>query len=297
LRRLKRQIRPDAALLFGGPETFLARFLPGVPRIRFRGQDRDMVGPLDPWKNRLNMQPCAAVLVPARGLEERFRPIWPRLLRTVALGVDTHKFVFQADALAKPRRPTLRIVGRLDPIKGHAAFFAIFHHLLQRWPGGRPAPFLEVIGQPANISAEQLRAAALAAGLRESEDWALCTERVADIAARMSATDVGVIPSLGSEVICRVAEDFLVCGAPLFVSGVGALAESIVELGFGVSYRGLGVADSVQALQALLEKSMLETEGQRAARATAAVGYFSLERMGRELSLMLEELLTADPSD
>ena len=103
LRRLKKSINPDAVLLFGGPESFLARFIPRTLRVRFRGQDKDVTDPLPPLKTRLNMQHCVAMLVPARILEERFQnivwqPVWP-----VTLGIDTGKFYFQPDAFAEVR--------------------------------------------------------------------------------------------------------------------------------------------------------------------------------------------------
>lgn len=297
LRRLKKSINPDAVFLFGGPETFLARFIPRTLRVRFRGQDKDVTDRLPPLKTRLNMQHCVGMLVPARILEERFQNIIWQPVWSVTLGVDSGKYYFHPEAFAEVRRPTLRILGRLDPIKGHQSFFSIFRQVLRLWPKNRPEPFLEIIGEGANISPEQLRRMAADHRLREGENWRLRAERVERISEVMSATDLAVISSLGSEVICRVAEEFLLCGVPLFVSGVGSLEECLVDKSFGSSYRGLSEERAATLLTEKLWQASQESPSQRQARAEAARQLFSLETMGKELSLMLDALRSGDPDD
>jgi glycosyltransferase involved in cell wall biosynthesis len=297
LRRLKRSIKPDAVLLFGGPETFLARFIPKTLRVRFRGQDKDMTDRLPPLKTRLNVQHCVAMLVPARILADRFQNIIWQPVWSVTLGIDTGRFYFHPEAFAVERRPTLRILGRLDPIKGHQAFFSIFRQLLRLWPKNRPEPFLEIIGEGANISPEQLRRMAADHRLREGENWRLRSERVERISEVMSSTDLAVISSLGSEVICRVAEEFLLCGVPLFVSGVGSLEECLVDKNFGSSYRGLSEERAATLLTEKLWQASQESSVQRQARADAARQHFSLEAMGGQLSTMLDALRSEDPDD
>jgi glycosyltransferase involved in cell wall biosynthesis len=297
LRRLKKSIKPDAILLFGGPESFLARFLPGTLRIRFRGQDKDVTDRLPPLKTRLNMQHCVAMLVPAKILQERFQNIIWQPVWSVTLGIDTGRFYFHPEAFATMRRPTLRILGRLDPIKGHQTFFSIFRQVLRLWPKNRPEPFLEIIGEGANISPEQLRRMAADHRLREGENWRLRSERVERISEVMSATDLAVISSSGSEVICRVAEEFLLCGVPLFVSGVGSLEECLFDKTFGSSYRGLSEERAATLLTEKLWQASQESTMQRQARADAARQLFSLEAMGRQLSTMLDALRSEDPDD
>ncbi len=297
LRRIKKSIKPDAILLFGGPETFLARFMPGTLRIRFRGQDKDATDPLPPIKTRLNMQHCVAMLVPAKLLQDRFQDIIWQPVWSVTLGIDTGRFFFHPAAFAAVRRPTLRILGRLDPIKGHQSFFSIFRQLLRLWPKNRPEPFLEIIGEGANISPEQLRRMAADHRLREGENWRLRSERVEQISELMSSTDLAVISSLGSEVICRVAEEFLLCGVPLFVSGVGSLEECLLDKNFGSSYRGLSEERAATLLTEKLWQASQETASQRQMRADAARQLYSLEAMGQELSSMLDALRSEDPDD
>ena len=113
----------------------------------------------------------------------------------------------------------------------------------------------------------------------------------------MSATDLAVISSLGSEVICRVAEEFLLCGVPLFVSGVGSLEECLVDKSFGSSYRGLSEERAATLLTEKLWQASQESTIERQARAEAARQLFSLEAMGKELSTMLDALRSEDPDD
>ena len=268
----------------------VVRLLPGVLRIRFRGQDRDLSDPLPPVRTRLNMQHCSGVLVPARILQHRFQNILWQPVRSVALGVDSDVFHFDAKAYAEERRPTLRILGRLDPIKGHQHFFGIFRQVLRLWPKNRPQPWLEIIGQAANISAADLQRMAGEQGLREGENWRLVSDRVTNLAERMSGTDLAVISSLGSEVICRVAEEFLLCGVPLCVSGVGALEECLLEKSFGCSYRQLNAERTATLLTEKLWQASRETQADRKARAAAASQFFSLGAMGRQLVDLLSEL-------
>ena len=74
LRAYARILMPTVIVTYGGPETFLARFL-GVPVVRFRGQDSDLTGPLTALGLRANMGFCQAILTPAKVVRDRFRPI------------------------------------------------------------------------------------------------------------------------------------------------------------------------------------------------------------------------------
>ncbi len=297
LRRLSRRIKPDAIYLFGGPESFLSRLLPGMTKIRFRGQDKDVTEPLSAWKNRLNMNHCRSVLVPAKILQDRWAPILHQPVQTVYLGVDERKFSFHVESLLKQSRPTLRILGRLDPIKGHQKFFEVYQELLKGWRQDRPRPFLEIIGQPANISESQLRGFAKEQNLLEGQDWQLCAERIPDLSHRLSGTHLGVISSLGSEVICRVAEEFLLCGVPLFLSGVGSLEECLREKNFGYSFRGMDVKQTALLLEQALWQAFQEQEATRFDRAQAARSSFSLESMGHSLEQALNAIKTQGRSD
>lgn len=286
------RLQPDLVLLFGGRETFLVRFLGSVPKVRFRGQDSDAMVPLTPTRTRLSMSHCQALLTPARLIEERFAQVMqPKPVHQVMLGLDPARYALQAEAWRPSERPLLRILGRLDPIKGQREFFPLYRRLLSLWPASEPEPLLEVVGLPANLSEEDLRSAARAAGLREGRDWRLRAEKVEDLRSLLASTHLGLISSLGSEIICRVAAEFLMAGCPILVSGVGALEECLFSESAGASYRGLSEDAVVALLARWLLRSFHEGVGQKAERSRAAVERFSLATMGQVLDLTLRPYL------
>jgi glycosyltransferase involved in cell wall biosynthesis len=76
-------------------------------------------------------------------------------------------------------------------------------------------------------------------------------ERVRDIAVWMRQSSFGLIPSLGSEVICRVAVEFLQQGTPLVSSNVGALAE-VLPRSCALIYESKGSQELASALEKAL---------------------------------------------
>ncbi|MEY2987101.1 MAG: hypothetical protein RJB13_622, partial [Pseudomonadota bacterium] len=138
--------------------------------------------------------------------------------------------------------PTITVVGRFDPVKGHketlrAASSANFKSYL------KPEQWVQLvfIGESQNIAAPDLVQDAIGAiggSLRQLSDhrWLIesaekkvrvliIDERIRDIEVWMRQSSFGLIPSLGSEVICRVAVEFLQQGTPLISSDAGALSE------------------------------------------------------------------------
>ncbi len=291
LRQTAKAFQPEVIICYGGPETSLLQLLPKGPALwRFRGQNEDALRQRAGRLFQFSHRHLHGMLTPSSILADRLRQQWlaSKPVTAVALGLASQHWNFQADAYAKAERPTLRIVGRFDPIKGHGPFFLWFRMLLDVWPQGEPQPWLEVIGEPANIPTAHLHAFARDVGLRHGQDYDIVDQRLSDLDARMSATHLGVICSQGSEVICRVAEEFLLCGCPLFVSGVGSLEDCLQHDGFGVSYRQMEPTVAVATLKQWLWQSWREDAALRAARAEAAKQAFSLETMGKALVAALQ---------
>lgn len=138
--------------------------------------------------------------------------------------------------------PTMTVVGRFDPVKGHketilAAARANFLTYL------KPDQWVQLvfIGESQNIAAHELVQDAIDAtrGTLQQLDahrWLIeshekrirvliIDERIRDIELWMRQSSFGLIPSLDSEVICRVAVEFLQQGTPLISSDAGALGE------------------------------------------------------------------------
>lgn len=139
-------------------------------------------------------------------------------------------------------QPTFTVVGRYDPVKGHketinALALANFKDYLKadQWVQ------VVFIGESQNVSASSLfehacRTFSTKGYQLSDKRWLLevpdkrirlliIDERVHDVALWMRQSSFGLIPSLGSEVICRVAVEFLQQGTPLISSNAGALAE------------------------------------------------------------------------
>ncbi|RYZ75205.1 MAG: hypothetical protein EOP04_33625, partial [Proteobacteria bacterium] len=149
LNTIRKTLKPDIILTFGGPETFISRFLQ-TPVVRFRGQDKDLTHPVSTLEAKLNLNFCKGLLTPAKIIQEKFAVALPQKpIASILLGLDSKTFHYQTRT--EPR-PTLLIVGRLDPIKGHREFFKTFQNLIQSWPSSRPRPFLKIIGQRSNVS-------------------------------------------------------------------------------------------------------------------------------------------------
>ncbi|MDD2772322.1 MAG: glycosyltransferase [Elusimicrobiales bacterium] len=131
------------------------------------------------------------------------------------------------DGFAPPSQKNLNvfnigIVARLDPVKGHKTALEAFTLLLKTRPNSR----LEIAGEDKNVSARQLREYAAALGVENAVSF---RGRVEDVFRYMSGFSAGLIPSLGSEAVSRVALEWLACGVPVIASRVGGLPDLIKD--------------------------------------------------------------------
>lgn len=77
------------------------------------------------------------------------------------------------------------------------------------------------------------------------------TGRVGDVAACLSALDVGVIASLWSETIARAALEIMACGRPLVSTSVGVMPDLLPA-------EALAAPGDVDALTALLRRAVVD---------------------------------------
>jgi glycosyltransferase involved in cell wall biosynthesis len=289
IKLLERSIIPKVVFVYGGPESVLVQLASlDAKIIRFRGQDGELEKAQKRFTQRLAHHRIARLITPSKTLAEKYRKILPTLSpQVVPLGRDRNVFHPTGDWISKPDRPELVVLGRLDPIKGHSQLFSMFAALLKVWPQERPRPLLHVIGQAANLKVSDIKEAAKQAELVWDHDVKLTASRVKSLAVILSRSTLGIVPSLGSEVICRVAYEFSLCGTPIFVSGVGALEEALFD-GAGASYKGLSFDASVKLLADLILHAWEETSDQRRTRADVARQHYSLESMSKKLLRVVE---------
>ena len=142
------------------------------------------------------------------------------------------------------------------------------------------------MGYQANIATSELQNEVVRLSLESHVE--IIDRRLPSIEEKMAQTSLAIIPSLGSEVICRVAEEFLLCGCPLVVSDAGSLAESIDGFG-GLN---LGPLDSwgtrIDDVVSLIKSSYAESEDIRSSRAAKARSIYSLDAMSQSLLSLIK---------
>ena len=299
LRYICRHFSPDVIIVYGGPEMLLSRMMPGFgsegkPVLRFRGHALTQINLNRPALFRFAHSHVAMVIAPGERLSGFMRAALGGKIpvRSVPIGIDTEIFCRPRE-VSLGNRPELLLFGRFDPVKGHERFLRIFSLLLSHWKStgaeGLPAPMLTIAGQPANLSHTDLKEVIRSAGLIFDQDVRVVTGRLSQVNHLMAEASVGVVSSLASEEICRVAQEMLLCGTPLFLSGVGAL-EEVLFMNAGVCYRNKSDSEAAGLLYNLTRSSFQEGGDARELRASMAKGHFSLQAMGRRLSACIAEL-------
>jgi glycosyltransferase involved in cell wall biosynthesis len=229
LRSCLRTFRPDYVVAHRGEffwHAALLRAAGGVPHlIRVRADIRPPKrGPLNRWLHRQ----CDGIVVPGRFMEATLTTV-QRIPadRLIVLhgGVDTRVFHPRDPATIAAVRVRLDLpastrlagaVGRFSPVKGHAVLFRALRDC-------RTDVCLAVaVKDEGDVRA--VRALAESAGVA---DRVRVLGNVANVADFMASLDVGVVSSLGSEAVCRVAMEMMACGTPVISSDVGVLPEIV----------------------------------------------------------------------
>lgn len=112
------------------------------------------------------------------------------------------------------------ILGRLSPVKGHRYFIEAAEYVLRQIP---KTVFI-ICGEDAQISAFELKKIAEKTGVDENFRF---LGKVEDTREVVSLFDVGVVSSVGSETICRVALEYMSMGKPVVGTNVNAIPEVV----------------------------------------------------------------------
>ncbi len=294
--QIGQDFRPDVIVTYGGVETSMLQILRPLFRsakvMRFRGQEIDTDSFVSRIKLKASFVGVSGILAPSELIKRQLADIKADAdITHIPLGRDINRFTpRKLDRIdSQHPRPEIVILGRLDPIKGHQRAMRIFQIARKHWPEHTPAPILHVIGKPENISVRDLMSFAKQAGMQVEDDLKITTDLLQDVASSMSRSAVGFVSSMGSEIICRVAEEFLLCGTRIFVSGAGSLNEMVFPSA-GISYDGFDDEAAGILLARECLESLSETYEQRQLRADQARRLYSLEMMGQSLLSVMRQL-------
>ena len=232
LRRLVKEYRPHIVNCHRGEGFFLwamlRRQLNSFALVRTRGdQRRPRHDFCNKWLHNQAADALISTNTPMARYFENHMATPQGHMTTILGGVDQNIFCFDPVGRQKVRREfgfadnetVVGLLGRLDTVKDQRGVIAACA-LLRR--AGRPARLMLLGEGTSNISRATVEAWLKDAGLAE---FAVITGRRQDVPACISAMDIGVVASLGSETIARAALEIMACRRPLLSTTVGVMPD------------------------------------------------------------------------
>ena len=239
--------------------VLLRQRLKSFALIRTRGTTRPL---RDHWLNRrLHEDWIESVIVPAQVIASQLRQVLnlpPERLHVIYYPVNPSTIGVKGESEAQQSRSecldrlgipkhcrVIGIVGRIRPVKGQRILLKSFVALRKRFPDivllmlyrDTNETEAEWQGLLQDLVESNLLQSVYLYGYRE------------DVLEIMRHTDIGVVSSVDSEVICRVAVEFFSVGTPVVAFPTGALPEIIQD---GVTGR-IAKDKSAEALAEALE--------------------------------------------
>lgn len=239
--------------------VLLRQRLKSFALIRTRGTTRPL---RDNWLNRkLHEDWIESVIVPAQVIASQLRQVLnlpSERLQVIYYPVNPSSIDSQGESEAQQSRlecldrlgiprhcRVIGIVGRIRPVKGQRILLKSFATLRKRFPDivllmlyrDTNETEAEWQGLLQDLVESNLQQSVYLYGYRE------------DVLEIMRHTDIGVVSSVDSEVICRVAVEFFSVGTPVVAFPTGALPEIIQD---GVTGR-IAKDKSAAALAEILE--------------------------------------------
>ncbi|HWR03702.1 MAG TPA: glycosyltransferase family 4 protein [Humidesulfovibrio sp.] len=229
---LLRQLRPQIVNCHRGEGFFLWGLLKpffGYRLVRTRGDQRPPRA--DALNRFLHAKVCDAVVVTNSHMAKHFLSVMKTPEDKVWLihgGVDRERFRFDAAGRERvraefrygERETVIALVGRFDRVKGQRETLEAVARLVYKQSYRRVR--LMLLGFGSATGEDEVRGWIKELKL---ERFVAITGRRDDIAACLSAADIGIVASLWSETIARAALEIMACGRPLLSSNVGVMPD------------------------------------------------------------------------
>ena len=293
LQGIAEDFRPDIIFAHRGESHLIGALAArriGCPIARFRGDVRSPRGGM--FSRILNDRMTHGIAVSTMRLKKEYENKF-RLngipLKVIYPGIDSSRFRTAKSGMElktqfglDPERNVIGIVGRLSPVKGHRYFLQAARIVSEKNPDIQ----FVIAGEDAQISSLQLEEYAESLGLANLHFFGLI-ENIEDL---ISSFDIGVIASVGSEMICRVLMEY-------FAAGISVVATSVNQLEELLSVSGAGSivppGDPRAMGEAILE--LIDDESKRTAAATAGGSWVrafgTLERLGQDTEIFLRQVI------
>lgn len=235
LNRICKDFQPDIVNCHRGESFYLFSLLKkkfGYALVRTRGDQRF---PKTDFLNKYLHNVLADCIITSNS---RMSAFFARKMRTpsekihtILGGVDTNVFypqegrknIIRSQYGFSEHDVLLGVIGRLEAVKGFHESVRAFAKALQQSEEAREKLHLLVAGRPCVIDAGELKS--LANSLSVPENRIHFFSFVQDMNSFMNMLDVGVISSVGSEAIARVAFEMLACHTPIIGSSVGVVPD------------------------------------------------------------------------
>ena len=262
-----------------------------VPLVRTRG---DVRAPKGNFFNRyLNGALTDKVITTCEVLRESYiedLQMPEEKVMTVPVGIDSGFFSpRESDTTWKERlsipegNTVVGIVGRLSPVKGHRYFIQAADHVLKHLPG---VTFI-ICGEDAQIKTQQLKDAVRERNIEKNFRF---LGRVKDIREIISVFDLAVVPSVGSETICRVALEYMSMGKPVVGTKVNAIPEVVRHQLNGLLVEPKNPQELASAILELLRDEGMRKKFGECSRSTV-MEEFTLDEFARKTEKIYLSLL------
>jgi glycosyltransferase involved in cell wall biosynthesis len=294
LRNIARNFDADVVFAHRGESHLIAAmaFRGSKVRVaRFRGDVRPPRSNL--FSRWLNTKLTSGIAVSTERLkldyEKKFRlngiptrVIYPGI-DVGRFSVERHKQSIRKKFGLEPDIITIGMVGRLSPVKGHRYFCEAAKLVSIRYPRVQ----FVIAGGDAQISSVDLQILASTLKIPSIKFF----EIVDNIDELMASFDIGVVASVGSEMICRVLLEYFAVGLPVVATSVNQISELMLLSNGGVLVPS---GDSPSMAAAII--SLIEDESARRILASGGRKWVegrSLKTLGDETAQFLSEVAGA----